>query len=166
VSPPVTTVHLEMLDPAALRPARDPGPSFAARRALAVCPELNRFFYVTVGAEWSWKDRLPWSLDAWRTWLDRPEVETWIGYLQDTPAGYVEIEAQAGGSVEIVYFGLLPSFLGRGLGGALLTAAVRRAWARGAMRVWVHTCSLDHPAALANYRARGFTEFKRETAPA
>jgi GNAT superfamily N-acetyltransferase len=54
------------------------------------------------------------------------------------------------------YFGLLPPFLGQGIGGALLTAAIERAWAMDARRVWVHTCTLDHPAALRNYQARGF----------
>ncbi len=58
--------------------------------------------------------------------------------------------------MEIVYFGLLPQFVGQGLGGHLLTEAVERAWQMDARRVWVHTCNLDHPAALKNYQARGF----------
>jgi GNAT superfamily N-acetyltransferase len=65
--------------------------------------------------------------------------------------------------VEIVYFGLLPRFIGRGLGGPLLSRAVERGFERGASRVWVHTCSLDHPRALAAYRARGFRLFRTET---
>jgi GNAT superfamily N-acetyltransferase len=64
--------------------------------------------------------------------------------------------------VEIVYFGIMPQFVGKGLGGALLTAAVERAWQMGPTRVWVHTCSLDHPSALGNYLARGFRIFKQE----
>jgi len=82
-----------------------------------------------------------------------------VAYVSGTPAGYFELEMQAGGNVEIVYFGLLPQFIGRGLGGALLTATVERAWALGAHRVWVHTCSLDHPNALPGYQARGFRVF-------
>lgn len=71
------------------------------------------------------------------------------------PAGYFELEQQ-GPSVEVVYFGLMEGFIGRGLGGWLLTGALRRAWAvPGTERVWLHTCSLDGPHALANYRARG-----------
>lgn len=57
--------------------------------------------------------------------------------------------------VEIAYFGLAPHFVGRGLGGALLTSAIEEAWRWDASRVWVHTCSLDHPSALRNYEARG-----------
>ena len=79
--------------------------------------------------------------------------------VSGTPAGYFELETQAGGNAEIAYFDLLPQFIGRGLGGALLTATVERAWAIGASRVWVHTCSLDHPNALPGYQARGFRVF-------
>jgi len=75
--------------------------------------------------------------------------------VRGTPAGYFELERD-GDAVEIVSFGLLPAFIGRGLGKRLLDAAARRAWALGPQRVWVHTCSLDGPAALANYRGRGF----------
>jgi GNAT superfamily N-acetyltransferase len=64
--------------------------------------------------------------------------------------------------VELVYFGLLPHAVGQGHGGPLLTAAVSRAWALGAERVYVNSCSLDHPTAMANYAARGFKVFREE----
>jgi GNAT superfamily N-acetyltransferase len=69
--------------------------------------------------------------------------------------GYYELEAQPGKDVEIAYFGFLPSFVGAGLGGHLPRCAIERGSAMGARRVWVHTCTLDHPQALANYHARG-----------
>jgi GNAT superfamily N-acetyltransferase len=81
-----------------------------------------------------------------------------------TPAGYFELEEQADGNVEIVYIGLLPHFTSQGLGGQLVTLAVQRAWQKGAKRVWLHTCTMDHPRALANYLARGFRLFKEEQA--
>jgi GNAT superfamily N-acetyltransferase len=87
-------------------------------------------------------------------------LETWVAYVTGTPAGYFELELQANGNVEIVQLGLLPQFIGQGLGGALVSAAVRRAWAAGATRVWLHTCSFDHPYALNGYKARGFNIFK------
>jgi len=157
------TFHLEMTEPGALRPVLLGGTGLDVQRAEIPSPELSRFFYTAVGGDWHWVDRLGWTFERWMQWLDRPEVETWIGSVSGTPAGYFELEAQPGGSVEIAYFGLLPRFTGRGLGGALLTVAVERAWARGARRVWVHTCTLDHPGALQNYRARGFRIFKEET---
>jgi GNAT superfamily N-acetyltransferase len=106
---------------------------------------------------------LPWTYQQWLAYLDRPELQTWVGYVSGTPAGYFELEAQAEGNVEIAYFGLLPRFVGQGLGGALLTAAVEKAWEMKAARVWLHTCTLDHPAALTNYQRRGFSLFREET---
>jgi GNAT superfamily N-acetyltransferase len=77
--------------------------------------------------------------------------------------GYFELESQAGGNVEISYFGLLPESIGKGLGGALLSAAVEGAWKLpDTRRVWVHTCTHDHEHALANYLKRGFRIFKTE----
>jgi GNAT superfamily N-acetyltransferase len=132
------------------------------RRAEVPLPELNRFFYVAVGSEWWWHERLGWDREQWLAWVDRPELETWVGYRSGTPAGYFELEAQPGGQVQIAYFGLLPSFIGQGLGTELLAAAVARAWEVATSRVWVHTCTLDHPRALANYEARGFRVYASE----
>ena len=71
-----------------------------------------------------------------------------------------ELDERRRASVEIAYFGLLPGFIGRGLGATLLAAAVRRGWALPAARVWLHTSSHDHPHALANYLARGFRIYR------
>jgi GNAT superfamily N-acetyltransferase len=160
----VTTTYLEMSDPSELRPAGPPATPFDLVRVEIPCPELNRFLYAAVGAAWTWYSRLPWDHSRWMAWLGRPGVETWVAYVKGTPAGYFELERQEGGDVEIAYFGLLPAFIGRGLGGALLTAAIRRAWDEGAKRVWLHTCDLDHPRALRNYEARGFRVYKTERA--
>lgn len=155
--------HLELTDLADFRPALSNGPELEVRQASIPCPALNRFFYATVGEQWSWIDRLPWTDDQWLAYLSRPELTTWIGYLSGTPAGYFELEVQAEGSVEILYFGLLPQFIGAGIGGTFLNTTVETAWKLGGKRVWLHTCSLDHPYALQNYQARGFTLFKEET---
>ena len=158
----VTTTHLEMRSRAELRPAgaaRDP---FELVQAEIPCPELNRFLYAAVGARWWWYTRLPWDYARWLAYLDRADLETWVAYGSGSPAGYFELERQSEGHVELAYFGLLPRFVGTGLGGALLTAAVERAWDMGAARVWVHTCDLDHPQALRNYQARGFQVFRVE----
>jgi ribosomal protein S18 acetylase RimI-like enzyme len=160
----VTTHYLEMTEPAELRPSAPREPSFVVRRAEIPSPELSRFLYTAVGGDWHWIDRLGWSYERWLAYLSRPELETWVGYLAGTPAGYFELERQPGDDVEITYFGLLPQFIGRGLGGALLTAAIRRGWELGTRRVWVHTCTLDGPTALQNYRARGLRLYKSETA--
>ena len=154
--------HLEMTDRSQFRPGQPAPIDFRLERAQIACPELNRFFYTAVGARWQWHSRLPWDYVRWLAYLDRPELETWIAYVSGTPVGYFELEFQDGNNVEIAYFGLLPSFIGKGLGGPLLSAAISRAWEMGASRVWVHTCTLDHPRALPNYQARGFTVFRSE----
>jgi GNAT superfamily N-acetyltransferase len=159
----VTTYYLEMTDPQMLRPTHRAQQDFTVQRVQLPCPEFNRFLYTAVGSEWYWLDRLSWTYRQWLDWLDRPAVQTWVAYVSGTPAGYFELETQDGDNVELVYFGLLPQFTGKGLGGALLTTAIARAWAMPAARVWVHTCTLDHPSALANYCARGFRLYHQET---
>ncbi len=158
----ITIYHLQMTDPEQFKPAQRSVADFAVRRAEITLPALNRFLYASVGAKWLWYERLSWSYEQWVTYLDRPEHETWIGYVRGTPAGYFELEHQANGSVEIVYFGLLPEFIGQGIGGQLLSAAIQRGWTSGAQRVWVHTCTLDHEHAINNYKSRGFSVFKIE----
>jgi GNAT superfamily N-acetyltransferase len=160
----VTTTHLEMTSRDQLRMARPSPIPLQLVRVEIPCPELNRFLYTTVGARWWWYSRLSWDYGRWLTYLDRPDLETWVAFSSGTPAGYFELERQPDAAVEIVYFGLLPDFIGKGIGGALLTAAITRAWEMGAQRVWVHTCTLDHPQALPNYLARGFQIFRVEEA--
>ena len=160
---PVTTWYLEMLAPEQLRPARVPDPAPQIVRAEVPSPALNRFLYTGVGGAWHWVDRLPWTWDRWMQWLDRPTHQTWVMYVAGTPAGYFELDRQ-GDDVEIAYFGVMPQFIGRKLGGHLLTRTLEQAWAMGPRRVWVHTCSLDHPHARANYEARGMKLYQEETA--
>jgi GNAT superfamily N-acetyltransferase len=158
----VTIYYLEMLDQAALRASTRSHPDATITRAEIPNPEFNRFLYSAVGGEWHWHERLSWNYSRWMQWLDRPQQETWVAYVRGTPAGYVELELQPTGNVEIAYFGLLPHFIGHGLGGQLLTFGIQRGWDMGANRVWVHTCSLDHPSALRNYQARGLRVYNEE----
>jgi GNAT superfamily N-acetyltransferase len=123
--------------------------------------ELNRFLYRYVGAPCRWTDKLGWSDEEWRDYAHADSLRTWIAHDHGTPAGYFELQRQPEDVVEIAYFGLAEAFVGQGYGGYLLTRAVEEAWAWGARRVWLHTCSLDHPRALANYRARGFEVYDR-----
>lgn len=152
----VVVTDLEMTDRAQLRAARTPAVEASLVRAGRPAPELSWFFYRAVGADWYWVDRLGWTGDRWREWVSRPGHELWSCWVDGAPAGYAELDRQDG-EVEVAYFGLLPGFTGVGLGGWLLTRAVQRAWeVEGTRRVWLHTCDLDSPAALANYLARGF----------
>ena len=158
----VTTYHLEMNDPSQLKRAQPPADPCKVVRAEILTPELSRFFYTAVGGNWYWIMRLPWNYVDWQALLSQPGFETWYGVYRGTPIGYFELLPHTDGSVEIDSFGLLPHFIGRGFGGQLLTAAIERAWAKGANRVTVHTCSLDGPHALRNYQARGFRLVREE----
>ena len=125
-------------------------------------PELNRFLYATVGAPWMWYMRLPWTWQQWQDYVARESIETWVAYQGATPIGYFELEKQPRGITEIAYFGLVPEFVGQGLGKQLLNDAVNKAWDTADNRIWLHTCTLDHPNALPNYLNRGFKVFKEE----
>jgi GNAT superfamily N-acetyltransferase len=163
-TPPSSTTiyHLEMRDPKAFSPKAGP-PDFEVAMVAPPNPELNRRCYRDVGSQWKWTDRLTWTEDEWRHYVHRDAVRTWVGQLHGQAVGYFELESQDGGNIEIVYFGLLPEFIGQGLGGPLLSAAIQHAWdTPGTRRVWVHTCTFDHVHALDNYRKRGFDVFKTE----
>jgi GNAT superfamily N-acetyltransferase len=158
-----------MRDVAALRPAPPPRRPVEVRQAVVPGPEFSRFLYTAVGGDWYWVDRLPWTYAEWQRWVERPELSTWVAAREGSPAGYAELEVQAlAGSkpavdVEISAFGLLPQFRGAGVGGWFLTEVLRRAWTMNPRRVWVHTCSLDGPAALPNYQARGLSVYDQRT---
>ncbi|MCH8531598.1 MAG: GNAT family N-acetyltransferase [Saccharospirillum sp.] len=160
--------HLEMRSPEQLnaRPLNHSNAQLMEARVKQ--GELNRFLYQLIGQHWEWLDKNRWSLEQWRNHAERDSVRTWILLVDGSPAGYYELERQPGNQVEILYFGLAKPFIGLKLGGALLSEAVRSAWAwhneagEAPERVWVHTCSDDHPGALANYQARGFEVFKTE----
>jgi GNAT superfamily N-acetyltransferase len=131
-------------------------------RAHACPPSFFRYLYAEVGRNYHWVDRLPWTDEQVASRLADPDVTLHVLYVRGSPAGYFELERHDDGSCEIAYFGLLPEFLGRGLGKYLLSAAIEAAWSVGATRVWLHTCTLDDPAALPNYVRRGFVPFKKE----
>jgi len=160
----VVRTYLELNDRAQLNARRVDDPSARITRCSPCTVERYRALYRAVGGEWHWRDRLAWTDAELATYLARPDIVVWQLEVDGEPGGYVELRREEDGrSVEIVYFGLVARFFGRGLGGALLTRAVEEAWSMGAERVWLHTCTLDSPRALPNYLARGFREFKRET---
>jgi len=161
VTTAVTTWYLEMTDPAQLQDAR-PVAGFHVRELDPRDPQLSRSLYERVGGPWQWTDRLSWGRSRWGAHLAQPGVATWVGYLDEEAVGYAEL-VRRGADVEIASFGLLPGFAGRGLGGALLATVTRAAWDGGAGRVWLHTCSLDSPAALPSYERRGFRRYAEET---
>ena len=121
-----------------------------------------RFLYNTIGRPWYWYVRRTMSDEALREIIEDPKVEVYVPQVRGTPAGYLELDRRVAGEVEIAYLGLLPEFIGRGIGPWLLDFGVQRAWREDCERVWVHTCTTDHPSALAMYQRAGMQVFKRE----
>ena len=157
-----TRTYVEMRERRALRPARVEDPTVHVDRVFECPVSFWRYLYSEVGRQYRWVDRLVWTDAQVRAYLDDPAVSLWLLTVRGAPAGYFELKRDDEGGVEIAYFGLLPEFTGRGLGRHLLTEATERAWDCGGRRVWLHTCSFDHPAALPNYLARGFSVYKEE----
>ena len=158
----VARTYLELRAPDALRPwlSDDPDLRLVLERDDPV--RVFRTLYRDIGGAYQWRDRNALSDDALRSRLTGDDVQLWVLYHQRSPAGFFELQRHADRSVEIVYFGLAAAFFGKGLGKHLLTVAAQAAWAFEADRVWLHTCTLDSPAALPNYLARGFEPFKVE----
>lgn len=154
--------YLEMRDRRRLRPAARPHGRIEVARAVQCTAKEWRQMYIGVGRAHHWVDRLPWSDEEIETYLRDPSVSLWLMRVNGETAGYFELKRDADDGVEIAYFGLLPAFIGRGLGGYLLTVATERAWDLAPARVWLHTSTLDHPAALPNYLKRGFVIARRE----
>ena len=158
----VTRTYLEMRDPAQLQAAHCDDQRIRVEQ-IHECPSsFFRYLYVEVGRNYHWIDRLPWTDEDIRAHLSLAGISLWLMTDDGATAGYFELRRCEDSSVEIAYFGLLQEFIGRGLGKHLLTRAVRQSWADGANRVWLHTCTLDDPAAMPNYLKRGFTPFKTE----
>ena len=126
--------------------------------------QLNKFLYAFIGEKWLWTDKLSWSDQQWREYVENDNLRTCIAFYGGSIAGYFEL-LRVQDDVEIIYFGLAEDFIGKGYGGYLLTEAIKTAWNWGNVRrVWVHTCTLDHPSALQNYLSRGMVIYKKETA--
>ena len=162
---PVITTYLEMLSRTELRPKQNHDPRFWIREATVKQWQFNRFMYELVGGSWAWRDKSQWSDKQWQDYAHADSLRTFGAYFGGSPAGYYELSKDQTGDIEIAYFGLAPGFYGCGYGGALLTSAIEEAWRWGSARIWVHTCTLDHPAALKNYEARGMRIYKTETRP-
>lgn len=158
----VTVHHLVMDAPRQLRPSHGAPEGVGLRREqLPMAAVVAQECYRRVGSDWHWQDRMAWDTDAWTTALDIPGTELWTARAGEMLIGFfllVRHDTEA----EIKLFGLVPEWIGRRVGGWLLTEAIRRAWATDPTRVILNTCSLDGPAALPNYLARGFTVEREE----
>ena len=161
----VTVTYLEMTSPDQRRAPPDWAEPATIVRAERPTISFYRYLYNTVGADWDWYERRRLSDEALAAIVHDHAVEVFVLHVRGVPAGYVELDRRVEGEVEIAYFGLVPDYIGRGLGPCLLGWALERAWSYGPRRVWLHTCSLDHPKALSVYRRAGLEVYDRRALP-
>lgn len=157
----VKVFYLEMLTPpqGEVAPPRGGLSVIHAKRPTVA---YYRFLYHTVGRAYHWYSRGKLTDAELAAVLAEPLNEVHVLYDEGTPAGFVEFDRRVAGDIEIVQFGLMPGFIGQGLGKYFLSWALRQAWSYGPKRVWLHTCMLDHPAALPNYLKAGFVQYREE----
>ena len=155
--------YLDIISLKNLSEINKPSNNFNVRLVNPTDFQLNKFFYKQIGKKHRWVDRLIWNENQWISYINNSNVKTYILQDGNNLAGYFEqIFDQKKLEYEIAYFGILQDYLGKRLGGYLLSEAIKKSFLMGANRVWVHTCSLDHKHALKNYLSRGMKIFKSE----
>ena len=143
-----------------LNRSKSPGPNFKINQVDPPDFQLNKFFYKQIGKRHQWVDRLIWQDKDWLKYISNENLRTYIFKMENDLVGYFELIFN-NYDCEIAYFGILEEFIGKGYGGFLLSEALKIGFKR-ANRIWVHTCSLDHPNAIENYKSRGMKIFKTE----
>ena len=125
--------------------------------------QLNKFFYKQVGKKHRWIDRLSWTDEKWINFISNKNLETYVISEIEDLIGFFELLYNPDlNETEISYFGLLEEYIGKGIGGYALSEAIKKSFEKDIKRVWLHTCTLDHPNALKNYIARGMKVFRKE----
>ena len=160
----VDRYYLEILSLKNLNQVNSPNKDLILEKVNPPDIELNKFFYKNVGKNHRWIDRLSWDNLKWASYLDNNNVLTYVLKLNDELIGYFEtIQDLPNKSSEIAYFGILKEYMGKKLGGYMLSEAIKKSFTFNIKRVWVHTCSLDHKNALKNYLSRGMKIYNTET---
>lgn len=160
----VVVTHLEMTVPPTSATRKPPALKMAVLKVENMSTAYYRYLYAEVGRIWTWYERRAMSDTELAAHLQEKGVEVYVLHVGGHPAGYVEFDLRSlPEEVELRYFGLLPQFIGRGLGPWLLDWAVQEGWRHAPRRLYVNTCTLDHPRALALYQRAGFTPFRQET---
>lgn len=156
-----TVTSLEMLSQPTRPSVAAPMGKLALLRLDPPTISFYRFLYGSVGGAWAWTERRLMDDDDLAETIMKETVEIYVLYSGGVPAGFAEIDRTEFDEVELAYFGLMPDFIGRGLGWYFINWAIDKCWSSNPKRVWVHTCDLDHPRALPNYQKAGFVAYDR-----
>jgi GNAT superfamily N-acetyltransferase len=157
----VTVTYLEMKELPAQQAAQPPRTDLAIVQAVKPAISFYRYLYNAVGKQWQWVDRRKMGDDQLAAIVQHQDVEIHVLYAGGVPAGYAELDRRQFPDIELAYFGIMPEFIGEKLGPYLLRWAIDKAWTYQPCRLWLHTCTLDHPKALATYQHAGFKVYDR-----
>lgn len=124
--------------------------------------ELYMYLQNTIGAPYNWVERQAMTQEQVMAQINHPEVDVLLFYVDEELAGFGELDRRSSDSLELKFFGLLPQFIGKGLGQYFLDRVVRYAWSYRPQRVWLHTDTDDHPRAITVYQNAGFRIYKQE----
>jgi len=158
-----TITYLEMLSAPAKPSPPIPMQKIAVLRAHRPTLSFYRYLYGEVGRDWFWYERNIMADTKLSALLADDLVEIYVLYVGGVPAGYCELDRRHKNDIELAYFGLIPEFIGRGLGTYFLRWSIDMAWSYRPKKLWVHTCSEDHVNALPTYQKSGFEVYKQET---
>lgn len=158
----VTVTWLQMQKRPLLPAPRHRAEQTAIMRAHPPTLAFYKFLYRIVGQDWCWWERRSWDDERLQQTIQHPDVHVYVLHVNGTPAGFAELDNRQGGDLEVTYFGIAAPFTGRGLGRYFLQWTVQTAWTFEPERVWLHTCTLDHPAALPLYQKLGFVPYQQE----
>jgi GNAT superfamily N-acetyltransferase len=152
--------HLEMTERPAPRP--DPAGRWTLRRVEQPALDWFRALYARVGEDWLWFSRIRMTDAELTAILHSPLVEAYALVDDGRDEGLLELDFRQSGSCELSFFGVTAKLIGTGAGRWMMNRALELAWSRPVKRVWLHTCSFDHPSALAFYHRSGFRPFRRQ----
>jgi GNAT superfamily N-acetyltransferase len=152
--------HLEMTERPPRRP--DPNGSWTLRRVEHPGLDWYRALYWRVGEEWLWFSRMGMADAELAAILQSPQVEVYALADDGRDEGLLELDFRQAGQCELVFFGVTAKLIGSGAGHWLMNRALDRVWSRPVDRLWVHTCTVDHPSALEFYQRSGFRPFRRQ----
>ena len=153
--------YLQMFQRSPNRPSPS-GESWTLKEAEFPALEDYRLFFRRVGQDWLWFSRLKLSDDELSGILDHPRYETYVLAVNGENLGLLELDFRCEGEAEISFFGLSSEMLGRGAGRWLMNRALEIAWSRPIRRLWLHTCTFDHPGAVPFYVRSGFQPYHRQ----
>jgi ribosomal protein S18 acetylase RimI-like enzyme len=156
--------YLEIKSLNQLSEIKKSGDNYSLKQVIPNDFQLNKFFYKQIGKNYHWVDRLVWTDKNWIEYVSSPNLFTFVLKNNDDIAGFFELMYHKNKlETEIAYFGLLKEYIGKKLGGYMLSEAIKKSFSYNVKRVWAHTCSLDHKNALKNYLSRGMKIYNTET---